>query len=346
MELKKPSWKSINKPSVWVSLFAIAALIPILVAPSEIQTSLTLKLRIFTIIFSAFLFLSELLAQYTIERLNLIRILPKVVLCIYAVHFGPSILNDLYLLSKEHPETSTAFGLSVLGIVALNWMSNLLDRFLPSLQDLGWKNKKKSIEDQKTSEKHREPKPCTSKDIAVTCIHEAGHTLVYAALPNIPEQFRMKALPQADGKGRLGSVSSVDWNGILKPRDFLLIQLLMLLAGQKAEECILGELFDGAHSDLRYWQEEAKNYLRLGFGEFYFTPTESDYEAEQNRQVLERIRNQQRDLLSRFFKANQQVLQDLANELQDKGKLLKNDVEPFLERVQIVDGFPRLSRDN
>lgn len=104
-------------------------------------------------------------------------------------------------------------------------------------------------------------------------------------------------------------------------------------------------LFDGAHSDLISWQQEAKEYLRLGFGEFYFSPVENDFEAEQNRQVLERLRDEQGDLLIRFFKVNQEVLQDLANELQDKGKLLKADVEPFLSQVQLVDGFPMLSRE-
>lgn len=346
MELKKTFWKSINKPIVWVSLFAIAALIPLIAAPDGIQAALTLRIRAFIVVISFLLILKESVASSIFDQLNLTRIFPKTVLCMYMVKFGPSMLNNLYLQGKDNPEISTALGLSVLGLVALNWTSNLLDRFLNSFQDLGWKNQKQSIDDLKTAEKSWEPKLCTSKDISVTCIHEAGHALVYAALPNIPEQFRMKALPQADGRGRLGSVSSVDWNGILKPRDFLLIQLLMLLAGQKAEECILGELFDGAHSDLRYWQEEAKNYLRLGFGELYFTPAENDFEAEQNRQVLERLRDEQGDLLIRFFQANQEVLQDLAQELRTKGKLLKADVEPFLSKAQLVDGFPRVTRED
>lgn len=346
MELKKTFWKSFNKPIVWASLFAIACLIPILAAPSESPSSLTIKLRAFTIAFSVVLLFAEFVAVHTLGHLNLIKIIPKFVLCVYVVHFGPSVLHDLYLVSKDSPETSIAFGLSVLAFVALKWMSSLLDRFLHSFLDLGWKNQKQSIDGLKTAEKSWEPKLCTSKDISVTCIHEAGHALVYAALPNIPEQFRMKALPQADAKGRLGAVSSVDWNGILKPKDFLLFQLLVLLAGQQAEKFILGEIFDGAHSDLRTWQQEAKNYLRLGFGELYFSPVENDFEAEQNRQVLERLRDEQSDLLIRFFQANQEVLQDLAKELQTKGKLLKSDVEPFLLKVQLVDGFPMLSRED
>lgn len=80
----------------------------------------------------------------------------------------------------------------------------------------------------------------------------------------------------------------------------------------------------------------------MGFGELYFNPAENDFEAEQNRLILERLRNEQGDLLTRFFEANQQVLEDLAKELQDKGKLLKADVEPFLAKVQFVDGFPEL----
>ncbi|MGR3277991.1 hypothetical protein ACSYAD_23110 [Acaryochloris marina NIES-2412] len=346
MELKKTFWKSINKPIVWVSLFAIAALIPLIAAPDGIQAALTLRIRAFIVVISFLLILREYVALLTLGHLNFTRILPKIVLCAYVIKFGPSILSELYVQGKNNPEIAAAVGLSCLGWVAINWISNKLDRILDSFQDLGWKNQKQSIDDLKTADKSWEPKLCTSKDISVTCIHEAGHTLVYAALPNIPEQFRMKALPQADGRGRLGSVSSVDWNGILKPRDFLLIQLLMLLAGQKAEECILGELFDGAHSDLRYWQEEAKNYLRLGFGEFYFSPVENDFEAEQNRQVLERLRDEQGDLLIRFFQANQEVLQDLAKELEAKGKLLKADVEPFLSKAQLVDGFPRVTRED
>lgn len=341
LELKKFSWKSINKPSVWVSLFAIVALIPIAINSEESPNPLVVKIRALIFVCSIFLILSEYISQCIFGERNFAEILPKIILFTYVIQLGPSMLNELYVQGKNNLEISAAIGLSFLGCVALKWMSHLLDRFL-SWQDLSWNNQKQSIKDLKTAEKKWEARLCTSKDISITCLHEAGHALVYAALPNIPEQFRMKALPQTDGRGRLGSITSVEWNGILRPKDFLLIQLLMLLAGQQAEKCIFNEIFDGAHSDLRHWQQEAENYLMLGFGGFYFSPIEDDYEAEQNRLTLEKLRDEQSDLLLKFFKLNQQVLEDLAKELQAKGRLLKDDIEPFLAKVQFVDGFPEL----
>ncbi|QUY45454.1 hypothetical protein [Acaryochloris marina] len=344
MELKSISWKSFKKPSVWVSVFAISLVIPILAAPAVRPTPLMVQIRAVTLLFCILLLIRDGLTHLIVGGQSIGRFFLKTVLYIFVIKFGPSMLHELYLQIKANPEISIAFGLSVLGVLALNWISDLIDRILFSFQDLSWKNQKPSIKDLKTAEKKWEPRLCTSKDISVTCIHEAGHALVYAALPNIPEQFRMKALPQSDGRGRLGSITSVEWNGILRPKDFILIQLLMLLAGQQAEKCIFNEIFDGAHSDLRHWQQEAKNYLMLGFGGIYFSPIEDDYEAEQNRLTLEKLREEQSDLLLKFFKLNQQVLEDLAKELQAKGRLLKDDVEPFLAQVQFVDGFPKLSQ--
>lgn len=344
MELKKNFWKSFNTPTIWVSIFTIAALVPILVTPVEGQTPLIIKIRAVTTLFCSLLIIRDFSISLISGPLNISRFLPKVAVSLWVVRLGPSILNDLYLQSKENLETSIAIGLSILALFAFNQILYLLDRFLYSLQDLGQNSQRKAAGEQETDfEINWMPKLCTSEDMHVTSIHEAGHALVLAALPNISDGFNMEVLPQSQ-KGRLGSITAVDWNGILRPKDFLQIELLCLLAGQQAEKFIFNEYFDGSQRDLRHWQTEAKDYLRSGFGELYFSPTENDYEAEQNKLALEKLRDVQIDLLSTFFEANQQVLQDLAKELQAKGKLSKTDVEPFLAQVQFVDGFPKLSQ--
>lgn len=346
MELKKPFWKSFNNPIVWVSLFAIACLIPILTAPEESPNPLTIKIRALTTLFCLLLLIRaisiSLISGHPINS----RFVAKTVASIFVIRFGPSILNDLYLQSKEHIETSIAIGLSICAVFAFGRISDLLERFLDSLQDWTWKNQKKTVgEEANDSEIAWLPKLLTAEDIHIASIHEAGHALVLAALPNIPDGFCIETLPKPN-KGRLGSITSVDWGGVLRPKDFVQIQMLCLLAGQQAEKFIFNEHFDGASRDLRHWQQEAKNFLKSGFGELYFSPVENDYEAEQNRLTLGRLRDEQGDLLSRFFKANQEVLQDLAKELQTQGKLLKSDVEPFLLKVQLVDGFPNLSLED
>lgn len=345
MELKKTFWKSFNKPIAWVSLFAISCLIPILIIPTESPTPLTIKIRAVSTAFFILLLIWDLTASFISGQPIIGRLLPKITIALYVIRFGPSILNDLYLLSKENLETTIAIGLSILALVAFSRISDLVERFLDSLQAWDWKNQAKTVEEQENnSEITWMPKLCTAEDIHIASIHEAGHALVLAALPNIPDGFSMEALPKPN-RGRLGSISSVDWSGILRPKDFVEIQMLCLLVGQQAEKFIFNDHFDGASRDLRHWQQEAKNFLRSGFWGLYFSPVENDYEAEQNRLALERLRDEQSDLLSRFFKANQEVLQDLAQELRTKGKLLKADVEPFLSQVQVVDGFPILSRE-
>lgn len=342
MELKIPSWKSFNKPTVWVSLFAIAALIPILATPVVSPTPLIREIRAVTILLCSLVIIRDYMISLMSGSLNMGGFLPKIVLSLYVVRLGPSILNDLYLQGKENPEIFVAIALSILALFAFNQMSSLLDRLLHSF-DLDWNSQKKAAGEQENDpEITWMPKLCTSEDIHIASIHEAGHALVLAALPNLPDGFSMKALPQPD-KGRLGSITSVDWSGILRPKDFLQVRLLCLLAGQQAEQFIFNEYFDGAQRDLRYWQKEAKEYLKSGLGGLYFAPIEDDYEAEQNRLTLERLKNEQNDLLQQFFKANHKVLQNLARELQAKGKLSKADVEPFLARVQFIDGFPKLS---
>ena len=342
MELTKASWKSFNNPIVWVSLFAIAFIIVTLISPEENPTSLTIKIRALTTLLCVLVLLRDGSISLMSDHPTIGRLFAKFVACVLVIRFGPWILNDLYLQSTENIETSIAIGLSILALVALNQITDVLERFLEPVQDWVWKNKRKPVGGQENGlETARMPKLCTAEDRHIASIHEAGHALILAALPNIPDQFAMETFPSPN-KGRLGSINLVDWGGYLIPQNFVQIQLLCLLAGQQAEKFIFNEHFNGSSRDLRLWQQEAKDFLKSGFGELYFSPVENDYEAEQNRLTLERLRNEQGDLLSRFFQANQEVLRDLAKELLTKGKLLRAEVEPFLSQVQLIDGFPRL----
>lgn len=184
----------------------------------------------------------------------------------------------------------------------------------------------------------------TKRDERVTVAHEAGHALLYAALGRIdlPDEFQMVVHESGDS-GVLGSVSSVDWNHLLAPRAFSEWKMLVYLAGQIGEEVLLGESALGASSDMGNWQFEAKKYLSNGFGPMYFNQPDGPLELARNCDALEALRAGQRALLTRFLDENKVVLKELADALAEKRTLGKGDVLPFLNRVVLADGMPKLA---
>jgi Peptidase family M41 len=183
----------------------------------------------------------------------------------------------------------------------------------------------------------REP---TERDNRVTCVHEAGHALVYASLGSLPDEFKIVVHDQSTF-GVLGFVSSLEMKDMLTSRAFSEWKMLVLLAGQAAEGFLLAETSLGARSDMDKWQIEAKRYLSNGFCSTYFNPPENQFEVCRNQVSLDSLRANQRTLLQHFFRENKQVLEDLAAAINDKRELTKSDLIPFLTRVKFVDNFPK-----
>jgi hypothetical protein len=73
---------------------------------------------------------------------------------------------------------------------------------------------------------------------------------------------------------------------------------------------------------------------------FYLKP-QNGWEQKQNEAKLEALQADQVAMLSRLFKLNADVLKQLANSLLEKWTINRDELIPFLSRVQFPEGFPR-----
>jgi ATP-dependent Zn protease len=123
-------------------------------------------------------------------------------------------------------------------------------------------------------------------------------------------------------------------------------EMLFDLAGQESEKALLGQCSIGARSDTEHWYYLAKLYLKTGCSKLvYFPSPESDWEEKANRKSLEIMLDRQRKILSRFFKENLQVLNELSETLIERERLESADLKPFLNKVVQTPGMPTVAKE-
>lgn len=178
----------------------------------------------------------------------------------------------------------------------------------------------------------------TEVDKRSVAIHESGHALVYATLGYAPKDLVVVISEFNDY--RLGFVSGLsNKNTLLNSLD-LEWNMLLSLAGKVAEKIIIGKDGIGSSSDNVYWLKDAKSYLSNYFNGIYYILPQNKFEQELNEEKLNKLYEQQVDMLERFFIENKKILEDLSLLLLEKKKLKKDDLIPFLSEVKISEDFP------
>jgi Peptidase family M41 len=249
---------------------------------------------------------------------------------------GISYFSTDVAASLQWIQANPASALTALSAIAFVWFLFFLASLLPGTtipREYGYAKAVGAI----ALKKKTEP---TKRDNRVISVHEAGHALIYAALGVLPDELKI-VLHDQSKLGVLGYVSSVEREHVLTSRVFAEWNMLLSLGGQVAEEVLLGEASLSAYSDIPRWQISAKAYLSHGFGLTYFNQPENQFEAVQNQAALDALRAKQCVLLQQFFFKNKQVLEDLAVTVSEKRELFKSDLTPFLDQVQLIDGFPK-----
>ncbi len=188
--------------------------------------------------------------------------------------------------------------------------------------------------------------PPTERDHRYTAAHESGHALVYAALDKLPSDLRLVVQSEADNTGVLGFVTGINSDHHLQEKTFTEWYMLVFLAGKLGETVLLGESTLGSTNDHRRWLNLARNYLSNHYrGPFYAEPS-TKFEQEQNDQKLETLQLEQLELLQSLFDMNAEIFKELADTLLAKRTMVVDDLQPFVARVTLPEGFPRPNNIN
>ena len=143
-----------------------------------------------------------------------------------------------------------------------------------------------------------------------------------------------------------GRVSVRQENRAHHYQPFIEWEMLFSLAGQEGEKSLNGQSSMGATSDIQDWYHLAKYYLSSGCSRLlYFPSPETDWEEKTNRKSLEVMLDKQRKILSRFFRENQSLLEELAQLLAERERLNANELKPILHKVVRTPGLPTVLKE-
>lgn len=187
------------------------------------------------------------------------------------------------------------------------------------------------------------PTPFTADQRATTAVHEVGHLLPYAMLACRPSNLAAHVHDAATAFeiGFRGRVTHESFEGDATA-ELLNWQMLVMLAGNLAEDVVFGSKGDGAIGDTASWMENARHYLACGFGGPYFNSGTDDAEVAINRAELRALREQQTRDLTEFLRVNVQLLVEIAGELGQVGTLDAERIEHHLSRVQFTPNIQPL----
>lgn len=177
--------------------------------------------------------------------------------------------------------------------------------------------------------------PRTLNDIHRTAVHEAGHLIMFADLPELPRELKVTVLAEISAKDtyRGQVMTSEDLWPAVHTEGFLRWVMLMRLAGAEAEFVCLGERADGANGDNTHWLHTATSYLTSGFGEVFYSEPVGEAQIAHNRSVLNDLKAGHVAELGRRLAVNKAVLDELAAAIGEKRTMSRKEIKPYLSRV-------------
>ena len=189
-------------------------------------------------------------------------------------------------------------------------------------------------------------------DLRVTAVHEAGHALMHGVLDYFPESLSASINKQALRTAASGAVMVGGRVRVLQEnrahhyQPFIEWEMLFSLAGQEGEKALNGLSSMGASSDIESWYCLAKYYLSSGCSRLlYFPSPETGWEEKTNRKSLEIMLDRQRKILSRFFRENRYLLEELSELLSDRERLNADELKPILQKVVRTPGLPTVLKE-
>jgi cell division protease FtsH len=188
------------------------------------------------------------------------------------------------------------------------------------------------------------------KERKIVAYHELGHALVALSLPGTDPVQKISIIPR--GIAALGYTMQVPTEDrYLMTKSELLNRIASLLGGRAAEEIVFGDVSTGAHNDLSKATDIARSMVKeYGMsekvGQVYFAqekrspflgmPMEegarySQTTAERIDEEVRRILADQYEVATGILKEKRDVLDTLAETLQEKEKIDGEELKRLME---------------
>lgn len=181
--------------------------------------------------------------------------------------------------------------------------------------------------------------PLNDAALRQLALHDAGHVLVYAALPDLPEDIVLRL---RDCASSLCACHSERRQApIYSKAMYLEWKMLVLMAGSVTERIVTGKQSHHTLRDQETWQELARSHLTINGPSMYFVAPQNAFEQQTNTELLERLRASQIALLETLVEQNQHIVSALTEALLDKECLRYNDLVPLISSIRLPESFPR-----
>lgn len=172
----------------------------------------------------------------------------------------------------------------------------------------------------------------------IVAVHEAGHALIAKINNPDVEIYEISIVC----RGRAAGYTLVNHpDSLFLEKEKLLLQIDELLGGRIAEEIILQEISSGAQNDLQRVSEIAYQMVyHYGMGKHLLTLTgkAGSFDRtieEQSLQEVEKIIQKEAGKVRRLLGQNKEVLEKLAERLQQNQRLNREDLKSFFQEVDI-----------
>lgn len=171
-------------------------------------------------------------------------------------------------------------------------------------------------------------------------VHEAGHAMIYAYFKKVPEQFEILLYEHAmnrDGESRGLVIAKVP---IKNSKDFKEWELLLSLAGTRAELIAYGKHSDGSESDIKRWQDLAHSFLTEYNSKYTNQPTTPAH-FEINKRLETALFEKHTKIIDKYLSKNKTIMMKMAKQAMVFHRLESVHIAKHLANVTYTAGFPR-----
>ncbi|KWN06350.1 hypothetical protein WT83_27080 [Burkholderia territorii] len=278
----------------------------------------------------------------TVMRGMLARIVMLTLASVAICKFSPMLVTLIQEMeARPHATFATAIGLLV-----VYGVFRFVDRWI-DLPVRQYTIARAAIAEVRASVSESRRRQRTESEVRRTAVHEAGHALLYAAMPSLPENFVVKVFwdlgPNDRYRGFVRSAANCQTAQVESVSHW---KMLFDLAGTVAEKIVYGVRADGAVEDNTRWTRAAQEYLACGYGEVYFEEPATELEAECNQRALNRLKSAHYEVLETFLDANRALLDELADRLVTDGELDHKGIAPYLAQVTFTQAVRPLPSES
>ncbi|AMW80522.1 hypothetical protein AMD27_16530 (plasmid) [Acinetobacter sp. TGL-Y2] len=171
-------------------------------------------------------------------------------------------------------------------------------------------------------------------------VHEAGHAMMYSYFKRCPESLDIYLYEQAlnrepDTRGMV--VAKVNAKNTKGYKEW---ELMLMLAGTRAELIAYKSHSEGSESDIKKWQDMAHTYLS-DFNHLYTNQPTTPANFDTNKRLETKLFERHTTTIDKYLKKNQSIMMAMAKQAMVFHRLESVHIQKHLSKVKITTGFPQ-----